>query len=57
MRVNERCERTSDRRCEWPSTLRVDFIVILPTVHLGGNMRKGEDEGKEMKKREMWRKR
>ena len=28
--MSERCERTSERRSEWPSTLRVDFIVILP---------------------------
>ena len=28
----QRCERTSEQRSEWPSTLRVDFIVILPTV-------------------------
>ena len=26
--MNELCERTS----EWPSTLRVDFIVILPNA-------------------------
>ena len=31
--MSERCKRTSERRTEWPSTLRVDFIVILPTVH------------------------
>ena len=30
--MSERCERTSERRSEWPSTLRVDFTVILPTV-------------------------
>ena len=30
--MSERCERTSVRRSEWPSTLRVDFILILPTV-------------------------
>merc|ERR1711989_93795 len=29
--MSERCERTSERRSEWPSTLVVDFIVILPT--------------------------
>ena len=29
--MSERCERTSERRSEWPSTLRVGFIVILPT--------------------------
>ena len=28
----ERCERTSDWRNKWPSTLRVDFIAILPNV-------------------------
>ena len=26
--MSERCERTSERRSEWPSTLRVDFIII-----------------------------
>ena len=31
-RMSEWCERTSERRSEWPSTLRVDFIVIQPTV-------------------------
>ena len=31
-RMSEQCERTSERGSEWPSTLRVDFIVILPTV-------------------------
>ena len=31
--MSERCERKSERRSEWPSTLRVDFIVILPAVH------------------------
>ena len=30
--MSERCERTSKRRSGWPSTLRVDFIVILPNV-------------------------
>ena len=30
--MSERCERTSERRSEWPSTLRVDFIIILPNV-------------------------
>ena len=28
----ERCERTSERRSEWPCTLRVDFIVIQPSM-------------------------
>ena len=28
----ERCEGTNQRRSEWPSTLRVDFIVIQPMV-------------------------
>ena len=28
-----RCERTSEWTSEWPSTLRVDLIVIQPTVH------------------------
>ena len=32
-RICERCERMSKRRSEWPSTQRVDFIVILPNVH------------------------
>ena len=31
--MSERCERTSERRSEWPSTLRVDFMVNVPTVH------------------------
>ena len=31
-RMSERCERMSERRSEWLSTLRIDFIVILPTV-------------------------
>ena len=31
--MSERCERTSERRSGWPSTLRIDFIVILRTVH------------------------
>ena len=26
------CERMSERRSEWPSIMRVDFIVILPIV-------------------------
>ena len=30
--MSERCERTSERTREWPSTLRVDFIVIPTTV-------------------------
>ena len=30
--MSERCERTTERMSEWPSTLRVDFIVILPIV-------------------------
>ena len=30
--MSERCERTSEWRSEWPSTLRVDFIVFYPTV-------------------------
>ena len=30
--MSERCERTSERRSEWPSTLRVDFISFLPNV-------------------------
>ena len=32
-RMSERCERTSERTGEWPSSLSIDFIVILPTVH------------------------
>ena len=31
-RMSERCKRMSERRCEWPRTLRIDFIVILPNV-------------------------
>ena len=31
-RVTERYERTSKRRSEWPSTLRVEFIVFQPAV-------------------------
>ena len=31
--MSEGCERTSERMSEWPSTLRVDSLVILPTVH------------------------
>ena len=31
--MSERCEGTSKRRSEWPSTLRVDIIAILPIVH------------------------
>ena len=30
--MSEPCERTSKRRSEWPATLRVNFIVILPTM-------------------------
>ena len=30
--MRERCERTSERRSEWPSTPRVDFVVIVPIV-------------------------
>ena len=30
--MSERCERTSERRSEWPSTPRVDFISFEPTV-------------------------
>ena len=30
--MGERCERGSERTSEWPSTLRADFIVILPIV-------------------------
>ena len=30
--MSERCERTSERRSEWPSTLRVDVTVIRPIV-------------------------
>ena len=28
--MSERCERMSVRTSEWLSTLRVDFIIILP---------------------------
>ena len=31
-RMSEQCEQTSKRRSEWPSTLCVNFVVILPTV-------------------------
>ena len=31
-RMSERCERTSEQTSEWPSTLRIDFIVFQPTV-------------------------
>ena len=31
-RISERCEQTSERRSEWPSTLRVVSIVILPKL-------------------------
>ena len=30
--MSERCERMGERRSEWPSALRADFIVILPNV-------------------------
>ena len=30
--MSERCERMSVRTSEWLSTLRVDFIIILPIV-------------------------
>ena len=30
--MSERCERTSEWRSEWPSTLRVDFISFETTV-------------------------
>ena len=30
--MSERCKQMSKRRSEWPSTLCVDFVVILPTV-------------------------
>ena len=35
--MSERCERTSERRSEWPSTLRVDFMAILPNVECHEN--------------------
>ena len=31
--MSERCERTSERRSEWPRTLSVDFISFETTVH------------------------
>ena len=31
-RMSERCKQKSERRSEWSSTLRVDFIVILHIV-------------------------
>ena len=30
--MGERCEQTSERRSEWPSTQRVDFKCFLPIV-------------------------
>ena len=30
--MSERCEQTSERRSEWPSTLRGDFIILQPNV-------------------------
>ena len=44
--MSERCERTSERTSEWPSTLRVDFIVILPNVRSNDIERKKEFETK-----------
>ena len=32
-RMSERCERTSERTSEWPSTLRVDFVSFQPRAH------------------------
>ena len=32
-RMSEQWERTSERRSKWPTTLRVNFITILPNVH------------------------
>ena len=32
--MSERCERTSERKSERPSTPRVDFLVSLPIVYL-----------------------
>ena len=32
--MNERYEQTSERKREWPSILRVDFIVNVPIVLL-----------------------
>ena len=34
MQTSEQCKRTSKWRRKWPSTLRVDFIVILPSVEI-----------------------
>ena len=31
--MSERCERTSERRSEWPNFLRVHFISFETTVH------------------------
>ena len=33
--MSERCERTSERRSEWPSFLRVGFFRVLPIVGCG----------------------
>ena len=30
--MSERCKRRSKERSNWPTSLLVDFIVILPTV-------------------------
>ena len=35
--MSERCERMTKWRSEWPNTLRVDFIVILPNVQRSKN--------------------
>ena len=31
-RMNDRCERMSERRCKWPNSLHCDLIVILPKM-------------------------
>ena len=31
--MSERCYQTSERGSEWPKTLQLDFLVILPSVH------------------------
>ena len=35
--MSARCEQMSERRREWPNTLRIDFIVILPNVRGSGS--------------------
>ena len=52
--MSSRCERTREWRSEWPSTLRVDFIVAQPTVRLAqgdcGALREYEGQEREWQK-------